>query len=120
MTNERSGQSYKALYDHNLLLYVESYWVQNCPYYDSRVEIYDHKIFIRLASVHSNMLRIIGKWVGQIKFNTWRVSIQSIFFIQKGTAWRKLLKLNKIKERSLKGFELEKPRMWLGTIELLR
>ena len=39
--------SYKALYDRNLL---ESYWQENCPYYDSRVVIYARKMFIKLAT----------------------------------------------------------------------
>ena len=29
---------------------LELYWLQNCPYYDSTVEIYDRKMFIRLAT----------------------------------------------------------------------
>ena len=29
---------------------LELYWIQNCPYYNSRVVIYDRKMFIRLAT----------------------------------------------------------------------
>ena len=29
---------------------LESYWLQICPYYDSRVVFYDCKMFIRLAT----------------------------------------------------------------------
>ena len=29
---------------------LESYWLQICPYYNSRVVIYDRKMFIRLAT----------------------------------------------------------------------
>ena len=29
---------------------LESYWLENCPYYDSMVIIYAQKMFIRLAT----------------------------------------------------------------------
>ena len=29
---------------------LELYWLQICPYYDSRVVIYDRKMFIRMAT----------------------------------------------------------------------
>ena len=29
---------------------LESYWLENGPYYDSRVVIYAHKMFIRMAT----------------------------------------------------------------------
>ena len=35
---------------------LESYWLEHCPYYDSRVVIYAHKMFIRLAAGLSQLL----------------------------------------------------------------
>ena len=45
---------------------LESYWLENCPYYDPRVVIYDRKMFMRLATGHTdygqqNPIIIVGR-----------------------------------------------------------
>ena len=51
---------------------LESYWLQICPYYDSRVVNYERKMFTRLATgVYWTFLFAINirKWTTGLHFN---------------------------------------------------
>ena len=59
---------------------LESYWLENCLYYDSRVVIYEHKLFIRLTTVPNSPAR--------------NVSVQNLKFLQMDLSLSFSLSLN--------------------------